>query len=145
VTWLPRIREVGWFKTGEDGPDGSGRYADRRLFVRLQQDMNGTGEWTLELHDCGKAADGRATRVYDNEQDARTALALVYALTRHLGAAAGSVQRRGRDWAVGGPHLRPVRRRRAPARPVRGKPRGRLTRRRPAGPGAVGRGRRVRG
>jgi hypothetical protein len=84
VTWLPRIREVGWFKTGRDGPGGSGRYADRHLFVRLQQDMNGTGEWTLELHDCRQGADGRVMRVYDNEHDARAALDLVYALARHV-------------------------------------------------------------
>jgi hypothetical protein len=85
VTWLPRIREVGWFKTGKDGPEGSYRYADRHPFLRLQQDMNGPGEWTLELHDCHRGADVRVTRVYDSEHDARTALACVYVLTRHLG------------------------------------------------------------
>ena len=84
VTWLPRIREAGWLKTGKDGPEGSHRYADRHLFVRLQQDMNGTGEWTLELHDCHRAAGGHVARVYDNESDARAALACIYALTRYL-------------------------------------------------------------
>lgn len=85
MTWLPRIREVGWFITGRDGPDGSYRYADRHLFASLQQDMNGTAEWTLELRDCRSAAGGHVTRVYANEDDARAALACIYALTRHLG------------------------------------------------------------
>lgn len=85
MSWLPRLREVGWFKTGRDGPEGSYRYADEHPFVRLEQDMNGSGEWTLELRDCRQGADGRVRRVYRNERDARTALACLYALTRHLG------------------------------------------------------------
>jgi hypothetical protein len=46
--------------------------------------MNDTGEWTLELRDRHRAADGHVTRVYDNEGDARAALACIYALTRYL-------------------------------------------------------------
>jgi len=83
--WMPRIREAGWFKTGRDGPPGSHRYAARHLFMRLEQDMNGTGEWTLQLSDCGKGAEGRVIRVYPCKSDARQALAFIYALTQHLG------------------------------------------------------------
>jgi hypothetical protein len=90
MTWLPRIREVGWFVTGHDGPAGSYRYADRHLFVRLQQDLNGSGEWTLELRECHRAADGHVSRVYGDEHDARATLACIYALSKHL--ASGGVE-----------------------------------------------------
>jgi hypothetical protein len=62
-----------------------GPAADRHLLVRLQQDMNGTGEWTLQLRVCHRAADGHVTRVYVEKDDACTALACIYALARRLG------------------------------------------------------------
>lgn len=85
MSWTPRLREASWFMTGHDGPDGSRRYADRHFFLRVEQDMNGTSEWTVELRDCHRGSDGRTLRTYRNEQDARTAVACIYALTRHLG------------------------------------------------------------
>jgi len=85
MTWLPRLREAAWFKTGRDGPAGSYRYACRHLFVCLEQSMDVVDEWTLELRDCDKGADGRVRQDYTNEADARAALACIYALSRHLG------------------------------------------------------------
>jgi len=83
--WLPRLREVGWFKTGRDGPAGSYRYASRHLFACLEQSMDVVDEWTLELHDCCRGADGTVRQVYTCEADARAALACIYALSKHLG------------------------------------------------------------
>jgi hypothetical protein len=84
VSWTPRLREASWFMTGRDGPEGSRRYADRHLFLRVEQDLNGTGEWTVELRDCHRAGSW-IKRTFSSEQDARTATACIYALTRHLG------------------------------------------------------------
>jgi hypothetical protein len=84
VSWTPHLREASWFMTGRDGPEGSHRYADRHLFLRVEQDMNGTGEWTVELRDCHRAGRG-IKRTFRSEQDARTATTCIYALTRHLG------------------------------------------------------------
>lgn len=85
MSWSPRVREAGWFKTGRDGPPGSHRYACLHLFVRLEQDMNGSGEWTLNLHDCRQGQEGQVDKVYTSEVHAREALACIYALTKHLG------------------------------------------------------------
>jgi hypothetical protein len=81
MAWLPRIRAAGWLVTGRDGPEGSYRYLTRHLFVRLEQHMDGSGRWSLEVADCARGADGRVIRVYDGEQDARQALASVQALS----------------------------------------------------------------
>jgi len=75
----------GLVQTGRDGPEGSHRYACRHLLVRLVQNMNVADEWTLELHDCAKGAEGQVRHVYGCEADARAALACIYALSRHLG------------------------------------------------------------
>lgn len=83
MSWLPRIREVGWYVTGVDVP-AKHVYAVRRLFIRLEQDLDGTGEWTLELRDCSTGAEGWARKVYGDEGDARLALQLIYGLARHL-------------------------------------------------------------
>lgn len=76
----PRLREAGWFVTGDD------RDPVRHLFVRLEELMDGSGVWTLELQECrGRRGEaGRAMRRYNNESDARTALRLVYVLSSHL-------------------------------------------------------------
>jgi hypothetical protein len=84
VSWTPHLREASWFMTGHNGPEGSHCYADRHLFLRVEQDMNGTGEWTVELQDCHRAGRG-IKRTFGSEQDARTATTCIYSLTRHLG------------------------------------------------------------
>jgi hypothetical protein len=81
TSWAPRLREASWFLTGHDGPDGSRRYANRYLFLRLEQDLNGAGEWTVELRDCHRGSDGHAQRAYHDEQDARSAMRCIYALS----------------------------------------------------------------
>jgi hypothetical protein len=46
--------------------------------------MDGTGTWTLELHQCGNREGGKATNIYQSEADARTALGAIYELSRHV-------------------------------------------------------------
>jgi hypothetical protein len=65
-------------------PDHTGP-ATRHLFVRLEQRMDGSGQWTLEVAICGRRADGWAKRVYETEQDARQTLACVEALGLLMG------------------------------------------------------------
>jgi hypothetical protein len=72
------VREAGWFVTGRDDDPV------RHMFVRLEERMDGTGTWTLELHLCADE-DGRATNVYSDESDARAALDAIYRLSRQLG------------------------------------------------------------
>jgi hypothetical protein len=50
VTGIPQLREAGWFVTGSD------RDPVRHLFVRMEEHMDGTGVWTVELHECRGAA-----------------------------------------------------------------------------------------
>jgi hypothetical protein len=53
--------------------------------VRLQQRIDATGRWTLEVSDCARGADGRAIRVYETEHDARLAWDCVQKLGVLLG------------------------------------------------------------
>ena len=81
---LPQIREAGWFITDRETDPV------RHLFIRLEERMDGTGSWTLELHRC-RTRPGTPSAVkheYGNEDDARAALTLIYALSRHLDGAA---------------------------------------------------------
>ncbi|GAA3449708.1 hypothetical protein GCM10018962_15410 [Dactylosporangium matsuzakiense] len=80
VVGIPKLREAGWLITGTD------RDPVRHLFFRVEQTLDGTGEWTVELSDCRRRADdgGRTQRRYSCETDARTALAAVLTLSRHL-------------------------------------------------------------
>jgi hypothetical protein len=77
---IPRIREAGWFITDSD------RDPVRHLFVRLEQYMDGSGAWTLELHECRgrRGVAGKAEHRYATETDARTALVGICALSNHL-------------------------------------------------------------
>ncbi len=80
MTGIPRIREAGWFITGQD------RDPVRHLFVRLEERMDGSVVWTVELHLCRPPHDhtGKAMREFPTEAGARTALHTIYALSRHL-------------------------------------------------------------
>jgi len=78
VAGTPQVREAGWFVTGRDDDP------IRHLFVRLEERMDGTGTWTLELHLCGNREVGKAMNVYQRESDARTALDAIYHLSRYL-------------------------------------------------------------
>jgi hypothetical protein len=80
VSGIPQLREASWFVTGRD------QDPVRHLFLRLQERMDGSGVWTVELHRCAvRRADGGAVdREYRAEADARTAVRLIYALTKHL-------------------------------------------------------------
>ena len=77
---IPQLREVGWLITGTD------RYLVRHLFIRLEETMDGSGVWTVELADCQRRAaeGGHVMHHYGGEADARTAVAAIYALSRHL-------------------------------------------------------------
>ena len=75
----PQLREVGWFITGTDRDP---RY---HLFVRLEERMDGSGEWTVELRRCdGRGEGAYARHVYPTEVEAGHALQAIYSLSRHL-------------------------------------------------------------
>jgi hypothetical protein len=69
------LREVGWLVTGDD-PDPV-----PHLFVRMEEAMDGSGTWTVELSECrGRCGTaGNAPHRYSAEADARAALAAIYA------------------------------------------------------------------
>lgn len=77
---IPQLRVAGWFITDSD------RDPVRHLFLRVEQTMDGTGVWTVELHECrgrlGTA--GKAMHRYPTEADARAAVDLILQLSRHL-------------------------------------------------------------
>lgn len=77
---FPQLRQAAWLITGTD------RDPVRHLFVRLEEAMDGSGEWTMELSDCrGRAGEGgHVMHRYNCETDARTAAAAIYALGLHL-------------------------------------------------------------
>ncbi len=74
---IPQLREAGWLITGDD------RDPVRHLFVRMEETMDGSGVWTVELHECrGRRGDaGKAMHRYATEADARAA---IYQLSRHV-------------------------------------------------------------
>jgi hypothetical protein len=77
VPGIPLRREAGWFVTGPD------RDPVRHLFVRVTEHMDGSGRWSVELHECrGQAR--KVMRTYDTGSEARTALDLICRLARHL-------------------------------------------------------------
>ncbi|GAB3861682.1 hypothetical protein ACFPIJ_12030 [Dactylosporangium cerinum] len=77
---IPQLREAGWLITGTD------RDPVRHLFVRLEETMDGSGLWTVELSDCRRPASegGHIMHRYRCEAHARSAVAAIYALSRHL-------------------------------------------------------------
>jgi hypothetical protein len=77
---IPQLREAGWLITGDD------RDPVRHLFVRMEESMDGSGVWTVELHECrGRRGDaGKAMHRYAIQADARAALAAIYLLSRYL-------------------------------------------------------------
>ncbi|MEV6930885.1 hypothetical protein AB0M46_41225 [Dactylosporangium sp. NPDC051485] len=77
---IPQLREAGWLITGDD------RDPVRHLFIRLEETMDGSGVWTLELADCRRRASdgGHVMHRYSCEANARTATVAIYALSRHL-------------------------------------------------------------
>jgi hypothetical protein len=58
----------------------------RYLFLRMEQTVDGSGEWTVELSDCRRRVNegGHGMHRYEGEAEARTAVAAIYALSRHL-------------------------------------------------------------
>jgi hypothetical protein len=80
VPGIPQVREAGWFVTGSD------RDPVRHLFVRMEEHMDGSGVWTVELHECrGRRGEGgKAMHRYPSESQAKEALHLIYQLSRHL-------------------------------------------------------------
>jgi hypothetical protein len=80
VAGIPQLREAGWLITGKDHDPV------RHLLVRMQEHMDGTGTWTVELYECrGRRGDaGNAMHSYVTETDARAALNAIYQLSRHL-------------------------------------------------------------
>lgn len=66
--------------------------------------MDGTGVWTVELHECWgrRGAAGKAMRSYPSESQARAALDLIYQLSRHLAPlpTRDGQQREGGRWRV---------------------------------------------
>ncbi|GAA2531729.1 hypothetical protein [Pilimelia columellifera] len=81
---IPQLRAAGWFVTGQERPHRS-EHLSYHLLVRLWEHMDGSGVWSVSLHDCAApAGHGRVERRYGSEDAARTALAAMYALARHL-------------------------------------------------------------
>jgi hypothetical protein len=80
VAGIPQLREAGWLITGKD------QDPVRHLFVRMEECMDGSGVWTVELHECrGRRGEaGRAMHRYAAEGDARAALSAIYRLSRYL-------------------------------------------------------------
>ncbi|WP_327007576.1 hypothetical protein OHA72_10080 [Dactylosporangium sp. NBC_01737] len=77
---IPQLREVGWLVTGPD------RDPVRYLFLRVEEFVDGSGVWSVELHECRGRRDaaGRARHSYPSEADARAALAVIYRLSEFL-------------------------------------------------------------
>ena len=65
---------------------GNDRDPVRYLFVRMEEHVDGTGAWTVELHECrGRRGDpGKAKHSYATETEARAALNAIYQLSRRL-------------------------------------------------------------
>ena len=82
--------------------------------------MDGTGIWTVELHECrGRRGDaGKAVDSYPCEARAREALQLIYRLSRHLVALPtwNEQQLEEGRWRL---HVREPTDQRPPRRPVR--------------------------
>ncbi|GAB3852243.1 hypothetical protein ACFPIJ_42280 [Dactylosporangium cerinum] len=77
---IPQLREASWLITGTD------RDPVRHLFVRLEEAVDGSGVWTVELSDCRLHTrdGGHAIHRYNCEADARMAVALIHTLGTHL-------------------------------------------------------------
>lgn len=81
---IPQLRASAWFITGREREHRS-EYPRYHLLVRLWEHLDGSGVWSVDLHDCAApAGGGRVERRFDCEDDARAALAAVLALARHL-------------------------------------------------------------
>jgi hypothetical protein len=65
---------------------GSDRDPLRHLFLRVEEAMDGSGVWTVELFECrGRRGEaGKVLRRFDGEADARRAVDLVCRLSRYL-------------------------------------------------------------
>jgi hypothetical protein len=80
VTGIPQPRETGWFITDRDTDPV------RHLFLCMEERMDGSGVWTVELHECRdrRGDAGKAMHSYPSETAAREALDLIYRLSRYL-------------------------------------------------------------
>ena len=77
VTGIPQLREAGWLITGPD------KDPVRHLFTRLEEHMDDSGIWTVELREC-RGRGGKAAHSYPTESEARDSLDMIYRLSRHL-------------------------------------------------------------
>lgn len=76
------MREAAWLVTGPATDPV------RHVFVRLEQRVDGSGSWTVEVHLCRerRGHPAAAMHVYPDEESARAAVRAMYALGRHLDA-----------------------------------------------------------